>query len=122
METTKNTNGITIRRLGHGDEAAIERLVELDSGRRPEGELMGVEIEGRLLVAELDRDWREHRRSLQPHRRAQGTPGSQDRPDERQGQEPAGASAAGARHSRGALAGSPPGAGGKLLTLPVRLG
>ena len=51
METTKNSNGITIRRLGHGDEAAIERLVELDSGRRPEGDLMGVEIEGRLLVA-----------------------------------------------------------------------
>ena len=51
MDTTQNTNGITIRRLGPGDEAAIERLVELDSGRRPEGAMMGVEIEGRLLVA-----------------------------------------------------------------------
>jgi hypothetical protein len=122
METTDNTNGITIRRLSPADEAAVERLTELDSGRRPEGDLMGVEIEGRLLVAssvetgesiadpfsrtaELrallevrinqmnGKAKKSHRRFR--HRRS---------------------------HSRGALAGSPPGAGGKLLTLPVRLG
>jgi len=119
MDTNENTNGITIRRLGSGDEAAIQRLVELDSGRRPEGDLIGVEIEGRLLAAtsvetgesvadpfsrtaelrtlleiRIDQMIGKARRAKRQHRRS---------------------------HSRGALAGSPPGAGGKLLTLPVRL-
>ncbi len=35
METTINSNGITIRRLGPGDETAIERLVQLDSRQPP---------------------------------------------------------------------------------------
>ena len=34
METTQNTNGITIRRLGPADETAIERLVEQGQLRR----------------------------------------------------------------------------------------
>jgi hypothetical protein len=121
METTQNTNGITIRRLGKGDETAIERLVELDSGRRPEGEMVGVEIEGRLMVAmsiETKRsvaDPFSHTAELQALlgiRIAQmhGEGKSRRRLFGRRGY-----------HSRGALAGSPPGAGGKLLELPVRL-
>jgi len=122
METTKNSNGITIRRLGHGDEAAIERLVELDSGRRPEGDLMGVEIEGRLLVASSVETGESiadpfsrtaELRALLEVRIAQMN-GKGKHHNRRLGRRRA--------HSRGALAGSPPGASGKLLTLPVRLG
>jgi hypothetical protein len=119
MDTNENTNGITIRRLGPGDETTIERLVELDSGRRPEGDLMGVEIEGRLLVAtsietgESVADPFSRTAELrtlleiridQMNGKARGTKRQHRR-----------------SRSRGALAGSPPGAGGKLLTLPVRL-
>jgi hypothetical protein len=122
METTMNTNGITIRRLGPVDEAAIERLVQLDSGRRPEGDLMGVEIEGRLLVAgsvETGESIADpfsrtaELRALLEVRIAQMNGKGKHR-SKRLGR--------GRSHSRGALAGSPPGAGGKLLTLPVRLG
>ena len=51
MTNDTNTTGITIRRLGPADDAAVERLVQLDSGNRPSAPLMGAEIEGRLLVA-----------------------------------------------------------------------
>ncbi|MDX6588382.1 MAG: hypothetical protein QOI31_2855 [Solirubrobacterales bacterium] len=123
METTKNSNGITIRRLGHGDEAAIERLIELDSGRRPEGELMGVEIDGRLLVASSVETGESiadpfsrtaELRALLEVRIAQMNGKKGEHRSKRFGRR--------RTHSRGALAGSPPGAGGKLLTLPVRLG
>ena len=119
METNQNINGITIRRLGPADEAAVERLVELDSGRRPTGELMGVEIEGRLLVASsiatgetvADPFSRTAElRALLEVRIAQMSGKARSHKRLRRS------------HSRGALAGSPPGAGGKLLTLPVRLG
>ena len=122
METTKNSNGITIRRLGPGDEAAIERLVELETGRRPEGDLMGVEIEGRLLVATSVETGKSiadpfsrtaELRALLEVRIAQMN-GKRKKRQRRFGHR--------RPHSRGALAGSPPGAGGKLLTLPARLG
>jgi len=122
METTINTNGITIRRLGPGDETAIERLVQLDSQNRPAGQLMGVEIEGRLLVAAsietgksvADPFFRTAElRALLEVRIAQMS-GRGTRRHGRIGRRRS--------RSRGALASSPPGAGGKLLTLPVRLG
>ena len=120
METTQNSNGITIRRLGPADEAAVQRLVELDSGRRPQGEMMGIEVEGRLLVAasiasgEIIADpfvRTAELRAILEVRIAQM--GGKAKPRKRFRRR---------THSRGALAGSPPGAGGKLLTLPVRLG
>jgi hypothetical protein len=49
--TTIHTDGISIRRLGGDDLAEVERLAQLDSRRPPEGALLGVEIEGRLLAA-----------------------------------------------------------------------
>jgi hypothetical protein len=49
--TTTQTDGISIRRLGGDDLAEVERLAQLDSRRPPEGALLGVEIEGRLLAA-----------------------------------------------------------------------
>ncbi len=122
METPTNTNGITIRRLGPGDETAVNRLAELDSRVRPSGELLGIEIEGRLLVAMsietgagiADPFTRTAElRALLEIRIAQMNGGSARRHRRfRRGRS----------QSRGALAGSPPGAGGKLLTLPVRLG
>jgi hypothetical protein len=51
VPTTILHDGISIRRLGPGDRDEVDRLVQLDSRPRPEGELLGVEIEGRLLAA-----------------------------------------------------------------------
>jgi hypothetical protein len=120
METNENTNGITIRRLGPADEAAIERLVELDSGRRPEGELMGVEIDGRLLVAT---SMATAQSVADPFvRTAELRALLEVRVAQMKGKAKSHRRFGGRRRSRGALAGSPPGAGGKLLTLPVRLG
>jgi hypothetical protein len=45
------TTQVTIRRLGGDDEAAVSRLVERDSAHRPAGELIGAEVDGRLLAA-----------------------------------------------------------------------
>jgi len=121
MTNSLNHTGITIRRLGASDEAAIERLSELDSGKRPEGALLGAEIEGRLLVATsietresvADPFSRTEELRLLVGMRVAQLNGSQ-RPRKRRRRR-------GRARSRGALAGSPPGAGGKLLTLPVRL-
>ncbi len=121
MTHSQKHTGITIRRLGTSDEAAIGRLAELDSGNRPAGALLGAEIEGRLLVATSIETGEsvadpfsrtEELRVLVGMRVAQLN-GSQ-RPAKRRRR-------GGRTRSRGALAGSPPGAGGKLLTLPVRL-
>jgi hypothetical protein len=49
--TETHIDGIRIRRLQDNDLAAIERLAQLDSRRPPEGTLLGVEIDGRLLAA-----------------------------------------------------------------------
>ena len=119
MTITNNTNGITIRRLGPADDANVERLAQLDSANRPSGHLLGAEIEGRLLVATSIETGKsvadpfsrtEELRSLVGMRIAQLK--GRGRVSKGLGRK---------SRSRGALAGSPPGAGGKLLTLPVRL-
>ncbi len=46
-----HTDGISIRRLGDGDRADVERLAQLDSRHPPEGALLGVAVEGRLVAA-----------------------------------------------------------------------
>jgi hypothetical protein len=51
LPTTIHADGINIRRLGPDDLGELDRLAQLDSRPRPEGELLGVEIEGRLLAA-----------------------------------------------------------------------
>ena len=45
------TTQVTIRRLGGEDEAAVARLAGRDSAHRPAGELLGAEVDGRLLAA-----------------------------------------------------------------------
>ena len=42
--------GITIRRLGEADAAAARKLAGRDSAPLPDGELLGLEVEGRLLA------------------------------------------------------------------------
>lgn len=115
-ETTQIT-GIRIRQLTSADAEAVERLAQLDSAEVPAGQLLGAEIEGKLLaVTSLSegvtvadpfsragelRDLLELRaaqlRRREPRRRRFGFRAEQ--------------------HARAALASSPPGAGGRLLTL-----
>ncbi len=120
METTQNINGLTIRRLGPGDETAVERLAELDSELRPQGRLMGIEVEGRLLVAASIETGKsvadpfvrtaELRTLLEVRiEQMKGRGKSSRRRFRRESRRP------------GTLGASPPGAGGKLLTLPVRM-
>jgi hypothetical protein len=45
-----NERGVTIRRLGEADTVAIRELAGRDSIPVPGGELLGLEIEGRLLA------------------------------------------------------------------------
>ncbi len=49
--TTIHTDGISIRHLEADDLPEVGRLAQLESRRPPEGALLGVEIEGRLLAA-----------------------------------------------------------------------
>jgi hypothetical protein len=43
-------SGVTIRRLGAADRPTVLRLAELDSKDVPDGDLLGAEIEGRLVA------------------------------------------------------------------------
>ena len=45
------TDGIVIRRLDGDDRADVERLAQLDSRPAPEGALLGLTVEGRLVAA-----------------------------------------------------------------------
>src|SRR5919108_6317351 len=49
--TTIAADGINIRRLGSEDRADLERLAQLDSHRPPEGPVLGLSVEGRLVAA-----------------------------------------------------------------------
>lgn len=45
------TTQVTIRRLGGDDETEVSKLAERDSAHRPAGELLGAEVDGRLMAA-----------------------------------------------------------------------
>ncbi|HEX2359780.1 MAG TPA: hypothetical protein VHH72_08190 [Solirubrobacterales bacterium] len=119
MEITTETE-ITIRMLDEGDGEALARLAQRDSGEVPLGRLLGAAVDGRLVVARslatgaviadpfvptaevqalLARRAAQLRAADEPHRRLRRLFG---------------------RRSRAALPASPPGAGGRLLTLPPR--
>ena len=117
---TDQIAAITIRRLTEDDSEALLRLSQLDTGHAPDGDLLGAEIESRLVAAislstgdaiadpfsrtkeiqamlelrltQLKRRERGRRRFLRAPARVARAPAN--------------------------LAGSPPGAGGRLLTLP----
>jgi hypothetical protein len=46
-----DSGNVTIRRLSEGDGERIRRLAQLESGRAPNGPWLGAEVEGRLLAA-----------------------------------------------------------------------
>ena len=113
------TTNMSIRRLGEHDGAALARLAGLDSKKVPEAPILGVEVEGRLLAAislpsgETVADpfsRTDELRSLLKLRASQLR--RRERGERRVLRFPT--------RSRAALAGSPPGAGGRLLTLPPR--
>jgi hypothetical protein len=47
---SEGDRGITIRRLGEADAVAVRELAGRDSVSLPDGELLGLEVEGRLLA------------------------------------------------------------------------
>lgn len=111
---------VTIRPLGPADAKAAERLAQLDSAVVPDGPLLGAEVEGTLLAmvplaggaviadpfsrtAELRSLLELRAAQLRAPARARRRPSLRFR-----------------GHTRAALPSSPPGAGGRLLTLPAR--
>jgi hypothetical protein len=120
----ESSANITIRPLGDRDRAAIARLAALDSSQALGGALLGAEVGGRLIAAVSLRDGESiadpfrpsgQVRALLELRAAQLRRGAA-RPRSRRIRLGA------ARRARGALAGSPPGAGGRLLTLSAARG
>ena len=51
VSTAIHPDGISIRRLDAGDRPELERLAQLDSRPPPEGTLLGLTVEGRLVAA-----------------------------------------------------------------------
>lgn len=51
MHADQSSAAITIRLLGETDAERIAQLAQLDSSQPPAGELLGIEVEGRLLAA-----------------------------------------------------------------------
>ena len=113
-------SGVAIRSLGPEDETAVAALAELDSAAPPRGRLLGAEIEGRLVAAVAIETGEAvadpfsrsgELRALLELRAAQlrGRAAPRTR-------------LAWLRRQRtpGALPSSPPGAGGRLLSLPIR--
>lgn len=120
MTENTTTTGITIRRLGPSDEAAIERLSQLDSNERPEAPMLGAEVEGRLLIAISIETGKSVADPFSRTDELKALVGI--RVAQLKGRGPAGKRFRRSRgRSRGAIGSSPPGAGGKLLTLPLRL-
>jgi len=119
-ETYLPTGSVTIRRLDEGDAPALARLAGLDSEAILEGPALGAEVEGKLLAAISLADGRTvsdpfsrtaELRSLLELRARQirgRAPGSES------------GAAVPRPRARAALGGSPPGAGGRLLTLLPR--
>jgi hypothetical protein len=108
---------VTIRRLADAERAQVKLIAELDSKRLPEAPWLGAEVEGRVLavtsltsgdtVADPFSRTAELRAMLEL-RAAQLSRPANGRPRRAR------------RNGRAILAGSPPGAGGRLLTLLPR--
>lgn len=121
---TQTMSGVTIRRLGDDDMPAVRRLAQLDSADVPDGDLLGAEIEGRLVaVAPIDggrtiadpfsrtselRALLELRAAQLRRRDTQRRPRFGGLFTRRNGRSPS------------PSAPSPPGAGGRLLSQPLR--
>lgn len=111
---------ITIRILDDRDGEALARLAQRDSASVPRGRLLGASLDGRLVAARSLESGRAIADPFVPtaavgalleRRAAQLARASRAR---------RGLGRLVGRRSRAALPGSPPGAGGKLLTIPTR--
>jgi hypothetical protein len=51
MQSTTSTQDLTIRMLNEGDAPALSRLAQRDSAAVPAGELLGAELDGALIAA-----------------------------------------------------------------------
>jgi hypothetical protein len=108
---------VTLRRLEGADAEALERLADLDSATPPGGRLLGAEVEGVLLAAisldtgELVSD---------PFSRTGELRAMLELRAAQLGRRTRFQRLAFRTRPRAALAGSPPGAGGRLLTLLPR--
>ncbi len=109
---------VTIRKLTNDDHEALEILADRDSAEVPGGAVLVAEVEGSILAAISLADGAlvadpfsrtSELRSLLELRASQLR---------RRGSAKPARGFAAKRRSRAALAGSPPGAGGKLLELP----
>jgi hypothetical protein len=116
----QGTGSVTIRRLSEQDNGGIKVLAQLEGRQEPEGPWLGAEIEGRVLAAtslttgetisnpfSRTAELRAmlELRAAQLRRRSNGGRRFRFR----------------SRDARAALPSSPPGSGGRLLTLLPRL-
>jgi hypothetical protein len=125
ITTTSGTSNdeIALRVLGDADRAALERLAGLDSAAPLAGDLLlGAEMRGRLLAAISIRDgavvadpFTRSGAAVELLRLRAAQLGAQ--PPRRHGRLRRAMDALREGHAHAGLAGSPPGAGGKLLEL-----
>lgn len=124
-ELETHSGGLTIRVLTDADRAAVARLAERDGVAAPAGSLLGAELDGRLVAAMPIGDEGATTPIADPftataatvrllrmrtaHLRAEGRRPRRSWADRLRSR--------GRTRSRGALAGSPPGGGGRLLRL-----
>lgn len=111
---------ITIRVLDEGDGEALARLAQRDSSPVPRGRVLGASVNGRLVAARSLAGGQAIADPFVPtaavaalleRRAAQLSPAAGVR---------RGLGRLVGRRSRAALPSSPPGAGGRLLTIPTR--
>jgi hypothetical protein len=120
MTTNSNhTTGITIRRLGPADREAVEAIAQRDSEKVPFGDLIGAEVEGRLLAATAIATGATIADPFS--RTAEVRDLLELRAQQLTAREAAGQRSGRRMRARATLASSPPGAGGRLLRLPARL-
>jgi hypothetical protein len=110
---------VTIRRLSDPDRDAVERLAALDSNEIPRAPLLGAEVEGRLLAAASLADGETVSDPFSPTDEIRALLELRAAQLRRRNAKPRGLRTRVAHpRSRATLAGSPPGAGGRLLSLP----
>jgi hypothetical protein len=117
----ERTATMTIRWVGDADRAAVELLAQRDSAHSPDGALLGVEIGGRLVAVTSLADGHTISDPFSPTREARAMlelRAAQLRHPARLDGRGRGIRLRLPGRSRASLPASPPGAGGRLLTLP----
>lgn len=122
MQTTTSNQDLTIRMLSEADTPALSRLAQRDSAAIPAGELLGAELDGALIAAISVSD-RESQPladpfvSTDPAMTLLGLRARQLRDARHSGRGRRRPRRPRIARARGAIAGSPPGGGSRLLQL-----